>query len=140
MNELKQSFYTLSNEFIDDTVHSQELINYSINKNELKRYLFDRFLVKCKLSSYTSYANDELKKVYDIIDFDSSEFITNFDPGLKKSAKELNMKTVSDIWDKYITYSNESFKKFLIKLIHMIEKSNLTQEVKEKIVKLLNLF
>lgn len=125
LSELKRIFNETSSELVDEFKSNPDYINYVIDITELKHCMFDNLLNSMKLSKYVSSDG-----YYSILNVDSDEMLKNFgeDNFLINNYSlnyELNIKTVEEIWDKYMVYANPVFTRFIEKFVEKIKDSKI---------------
>lgn len=133
-----------------DEIRDEYSDRYTLNEAELKRFMFDSLLRKMKLSSYAS-TND--LNDYSVVEFDGipdeetndvrdDVMARKFGAGASEVLRSsklhdtLNLKTVEQIWDKYMVYglggAFVSYVEFLKRFI--ADLSGLPEKVKQIII------
>lgn len=125
LSELKRIFNETSSELVDEFKSNPDYINYAIDITELKHCMFDNLLNSMKLSKYVSSDG-----YYSILNVDSDEMLKNFGEDNFSINNyslnyELNIKTVEEIWDKYMVYANPVFARFIEKFVEKIKDSKI---------------
>ena len=125
LSELKRIFNETSSELVDEFKSNPDYINYAIDITELKHCMFDNLLNSMKLSKYVSSDG-----YYSILNIDSDEMLKNFGEDNFSINNyslnyELNIKTVEEIWDKYMVYANPVFARFIEKFVEKIKDSKI---------------
>ena len=125
LSELKRIFNETSSELVDEFKSNPAYINYAIDITELKHCMFDNLLNSMKLSKYVSSDG-----YYSILNIDSDEMLKNFGEDNFSINNyslnyELNIKTVEEIWDKYMVYANPVFTRFIEKFVEKIKDSKI---------------
>ena len=125
LSELKRIFNETSSELVDEFKSNPDYINYAIDITELKHCMFDNLLNSMKLSKYVSSDG-----YYSILNVDSDEMLKNFGEDNFSINNyslnyELNIKTVEEIWDKYMVYANPVFTRFIEKFVEKIKDSKI---------------
>ena len=125
LTELKRIFNETSSELVDEFKSNPDYVNYAIDITELKHCMFDNLLNSMKLSKYVSSDG-----YYSILNVDSDEMLKNFGEDNFSINNyslnyELNIKTVEEIWDKYMVYANPVFARFIEKFVEKIKDSKI---------------